>query len=385
MSVDQSGLVPAEGLQQGASLAFDLVDSDGQLLHKTGTKLDDQLLTELQDRHIRAVPVSVVETASVLAGYYPESTVKKTQLSFQKARTSLLRLLASLHENDETKLDPVSASIGEFIVQAKADIAASLAAISLNSARPSPKVLENVATHSANMALLSVAMSVFQKDEPIVSYHIGLAALLHDSSLLVNCDWFGTAPNARDETARKKYRRHPIDSADLFNGVVGIANPVLAFIMEVHEQADGTGYPRGRALANVRPGSEILNVADAYLTLTNPVQGRGMVPPDALGYLCFHTVKGKFSRETLHLLTKCLSMYPIGSAVELDDRSTAVVVRVNSESPLKPIVRLLHPGHLEINLGESNRFISGPYLSGDSRTERLSKSRMNEVLWKTDR
>lgn len=110
-----------------------------------------------------------------------------------------------------------------------------------------------------------------------------------------------------------------------------------------------------------------------------------MVPPDALGYLCFHTIKGKFSREALHLLTKCLSMYPIGSAVELDDRSTAVVVRVNSESPLKPIVRLLHPGHLEINLGESNRFISGPYLSGDSRKERLSKARMHEVLWKTDR
>ena len=391
MSVDQSWLVPAEDLQLGTSLTFDLIDSDGHLLYKAGTTIDDQLVTQLHERRVQSFKVhearqeKLVTPKSVLLHCYSEATIQSIQTSFLKARTSLLRLLASLQENDDTHLEPASASIGEFMVQVKSDIAASLAVISLNSATPSAKVIEKIASHSANMAMLSIAMSTIQKDDPIISYQLGLAALLHDSSLLLNSDWFETEAEARDEAFRKKYRRHPIESADFFNDLPGISKPVLMMMMEVHEQADGTGYPRGLQLSEVRLGSEILNLADAYLTLTSPVQGRTITPADALGYLCYHAAKGKFSKDAVHLLTKCLSMYPIGSSVELDDLSTAVVVRVNSERPMTPVVRLLHTGHREIDLGESSQFISGPHISDQIRTERLSRARLHEVLWKTDR
>ena len=96
-------------------------------------------------------------------------------------------------------------------------------------------------------------------------------------------------------------------------------------------------------------------------------------------------IKGKFSKDALHRLTKCLSMNPIGSLVELDDQSTAVVVRVNSERPMTPVVRLLHTGHREIDLGKSNQFISGPHISDNNKVERLNRARLLEVLWKTDR
>lgn len=391
MTVNQTWSVPAKDLQVGTTLRFDLVDASGQLLHKAGTTIDNELLSVLQDRDIHSLTIhekrseNPATPKSVLLGSFPEATIRGIHGSFLNARTSLFRLLSSLHEYDEKQLTPVSTSIGEFLVQVKGNIAASLASISLNYTTPSSKVVEKIANHSANMAMLSIAMSNIQKDETIVSYQIGLAALLHDSSLLLNSNWFETQSKTRDESSRKKYRRHSIESADLFNGIAGISKPILTMMMEVHEQADGTGYPRGRTLAKVWPGSEILNLADAYLTLTNPLQGHGMAPSDALAYLCFHAAQGKFCKDALVLLTKCLSMYPIGSTVELDDLSKAVVVKANSNRPMAPVVRLLHPGQLEINLGESHRFISGPFVSGDHRTERLKRARMHEVLWKTDR
>ncbi len=390
MNVESQWGIPTDKLRSGASIHFDLVSPDGQLLLKAGEPITNRLLEQLRERGIQspilhpAARFRPEQKTTALLSNFPAETVRQIQTSMESARTSVKSLLTSLTNKEEIRVDVIQRSVGEFVVQAKRDVAATLAVLALNAKVADSEIANGLANHSANLSLLATVMSTLQRDEPIQSFEIGLAGLLHDSSLMLNDEWFTGKVNSRDETARKRYRRHSIESADLLNGFGGISKSVLTLIQEVHEQADGSGYPRGLEISQIKPGAEILNLADAYLSLTNPVQGRSIVPADAISYLCFHTAQGKFSRDALMLLTTSLSMYPVGSGVELDDLSEAVVVRGNSNAPMTPMVRLLHPGHPEIDLRVSDRFISRPLQDADRKEQRLTKSRIHKVLWRTD-
>ena len=373
---------PRPGSEIDARLPPDLL---AQHFHSLAIPQVDHSKTTVAESKTTVAESKTAVAESLILESYPVETIRKLQASVETARASLLQLLRSFTRNESIPLKAVSQSVGDLVHQANGDIAATLAVLALNGKGSSREIVVNLAKHATNLSLLSIVMSILRKDAPAVSYSIGLAGLLHDSSLLLNTEWFLVEQNARDEAARKKYRRHPQESAEAFHGVVGVTTSVQELMMEVHEQADGSGYPRGMSLGKMKSGSEILNLADAYLTLTSPIQGRPIAPPDAIAYLCFHTAQGRFCQYTLRLLLESLSVYPIGSTVELDDGTKAVVIQASKNKRMAPVVRSFQPGYETIDLTNSARFISGPSAGQGSEGERLQKSRMHEFLWKTDR
>ena len=78
-----------------------------------------------------------------------------------------------------------------------------------------------------------------------------------------------------------------------------------------------------------------------------------------------------------------MSIYPIGSIVELDDQSEAIVVCSNSKNAMEPIVRHLNAGNGAIDLSKSPRSIVGPS-TRDASIVRVAKSSLNEALWRCD-
>jgi hypothetical protein len=79
-----------------------------------------------------------------------------------------------------------------------------------------------------------------------------------------------------------------------------------------------------------------------------------------------------------------MSVYPVGTVVEMDDSSKAVVVRSNTESPMKPVVRTLNTASQKIDLTKSNRSIVGPYANPTTGRQRLPRSDMTTVFWRLD-
>ena len=77
-------------------------------------------------------------------------------------------------------------------------------------------------------------------------------------------------------------------------------------------------------------------------------------------------------------------MYPIGSAVELDDQSIAVVIKGNSVNPLEPTVRILGGSNDVVDLSDSERFIMGASQKHNDSFGRIEKFMMDDVLWRDD-
>ncbi|MEQ1829272.1 MAG: HD domain-containing phosphohydrolase [Pirellula sp.] len=394
VSGEPSWVIQTEDLQIGSSLSFDLTDASGQILHKAGTPITERLKERLQNRNINSVTVRGAGSSeeadiadSILLECYSGESIKLIQDSIQNAQQSIIRLVKSLEErSSDHDLAEVRRNVDQFVSSASENMAATLAVLGLQLPISKLGIAERIATRSIKTALLGVAMSVVRKDTESESVAIGMAGLLHDCSLLRHPEWFDPKPNFRDLLVLDEYRRHPIESAEMLLGIPGISTQVTTMITQVHEQADGSGYPRGMKLGQTMLGATILNISDAYFALTEPFHRPAIVPADALAYLCYHAAQGKFCKKTLQRMVQCMSIYPVGSLVVLDDQSKAVVIEGNQDEPLKPKVRIINEIKPSIDLRHSRRHIIGPHITHGSKTaERIKKSQMQEILWRADR
>ena len=377
MSDEQIWVIQTEDLQVGTVLCFDLTDASGVVLHKSGMPISDRLKARLQKNGIHSVTIrgaayfGADDAKSLLIGSYKSGSIEAMQELIAFSKLSLRKLAARIEKNQELELSELKGNVSDFVNQVSLDVAATLATIVLQS-KESEAVAEMIMERSIKLSVLSVVTSVVRGDTKEQSFKIGLAGLLHDCSLMTEK---GISPDG--------YLRHPVSSAELVKGAFGISNDVLTMISQVHEQTDGSGYPNQLTAKDSIDGASILNLVDAYLTLVEPMDGIGYVPSDAIAYLCYQAAQGRFSSKDMRAMLSCMSIYPVGSPVVLDDKAKAIVIEGNPGNPLEPTVRLFEPGNLSIELSNSNRNIAAPVY--DRAQNRFPKSKLHEILWRTDR
>jgi len=389
---EKSWLIQTEELQVGTTLSFDLVDSNGQMLHKAGMPISEKLKEKLVKRNIHSVTVQgLLEDESeqyqeLLFDSYPAATIAHLQSSIRASQDAILNLAQTLRDGKDGEVGELREGIDDFVHQAQKNLSATLAMIATKSKLGNQQIADRLACRSTHASLLSIAMSVTKNDDPAESFEIGLAAMLHDVSLLLHPEWFSQELEPKESRFWDDYRRHPIESAELLNSIKGISTNTIRFVTQVHEQIDGTGYPRGLRQKQIPTAARILNLSDAYLSLTEPIMGKPYAPSDALAYLCHHTALGLFCKESLQRMLQSMSLYPIGSVVLLDDETKAIVIKATPGNPLKPVVRLIDRDNLRIDLSTSSRLILGPHIDSKiEHCERIEKNQLSSVLWRTDR
>ena len=365
MSIEPVWVIQTEDLQVGTILSFDLTDASGAVLHKAGTPISDRLKTRLQKNSIHSVTIRGAthfgsdQTESLLFDSFPSGSIESIQKTLASSRLAIRNLITAIEKNQELSLRELKVNVNAFIDQANKDIAAALAAISIRSRDTHKEIAGLVAERSSKLAFLGVITSVLDGNPPEETCKIGLAGLLHDCSLLNHPHWFSSE---RGLNFPAEYQQHPIESAELVKATAEVPDDVIEIISQVHEQADGSGYPHQLTLDQTHMGARVLNLADAYLTLVEPLSGKRHAPSDAIAYLCFQTAQGKFSKSILRAMLQGMSIFPIGSTVVLDDNTKAIVVKGTPSNPLEPVVRLFEPGNLRIDLAESSRSIASIFM-----------------------
>jgi len=115
---------------------------------------------------------------------------------------------------------------------------------------------------------------------------------------------------------------------DTFAGYSIVPDEICVIVNQVHERVDGSGYPRGLHINLIHPLARVLNVVDTYLSLIDPGPGRpAILPHDAIGFLLHEGARGRFEALPMQALLTTVTLFPIGSRVELDDGRKATVIR----------------------------------------------------------
>ena len=102
---------------------------------------------------------------------------------------------------------------------------------------------------------------------------------------------------------------------------------------------DGSGFSRGIAWECDSSAGTRVERCRLLLSLVDPGSGRpAILPHDALGFLLHEGARGQREILPLKALLKTITLFPIGSRVELDDGREATVIRRNEDHYAGPVV-----------------------------------------------
>lgn len=228
---------------------------------------------------------------------------------------------------------------------------------------------EKLFSHSFSVMSLALTFAIKNEVKKEDLKVIGLAALLHDigwAQLPLNL--FGKAKKYT-ENEHKVVQQHQKIAHIIVNKSDTIPYAVKQMMMMHHERIDGSGYPeqlKGDQLDNL---TRILILTDYYDELVHGLLDQpGLIPSEALRLLYKETVQNKQDKEHVELLIKLLGIYPLTSAIELTSGEKGIVVEVNRDKPLIPVVKIMYtaegnalakPQVIDLETDDKKRHIKG--------------------------
>jgi HD-GYP domain-containing protein (c-di-GMP phosphodiesterase class II) len=240
---------------------------------------------------------------------------------------------------------------------------------------------QELAVRSVQMSVLSMAICRAMKLPEADWATAGSAAMLHDMALfrLPEAERYPHALMKAE--SRQVYESHPALAYDMLEKVRDIDGTVRIIVLQTHEQADGSGFPRRITLPRIHKLARVLNVADSYIRLVGcGCDGQRIFPADAMAYLMHHSCAGRFDPAVTCALIKVVSLYPLGSLVQLNNYTSARVIRCNPDSPLRPVV-VPEGESRPIDLSESHLSVGDPIDDPELGRRRLPSGEFDRILW----
>ncbi len=247
----------------------------------------------------------------------------------------------------------------------------------------------DLARRSVRLATLSMAAGIHHGFDVENLRDLGTCAIVHDWGMYCLSERLLDPLEPFSDADWHYFMKHPGYTLDALEQMDGLSDAVRLAAYQVHEQMDGSGYPGGISGDRIHPFAKIINVVDEYLFLTSDVRGRPAIYPyDAMVYLLTQTSLGRFDPDATRAVVELLSVFPIGSHVQLSDGSPAVVLRQNGGEHTRPIVQRLseetgqpmEDGGL-VDLTRSDVTISGPLPTPNRHEMRLERDMMAEIIW----
>ncbi len=136
-------------------------------------------------------------------------------------------------------------------------------------------------------------------------------------------------------------KTHPLIGYQLLGKVRGVEKSILMTVLQHQERFDGSGYPQGLKNNQIEESARLVAICDTYTAMIEKRNWRQPYSPHEAIKNMLSQQAGCFDSQQLRTFFGALSIYPPGSLLYLNNKYIGIVVAINSQEPLKPILRLL--------------------------------------------
>ncbi|MBM3247908.1 MAG: HD-GYP domain-containing protein [Candidatus Omnitrophica bacterium] len=192
--------------------------------------------------------------------------------------------------------------------------------------------------HSLNVCILAVLVGQGLGYDRLKLQELGIAAFLHDIGMIKFMD-LSQKPVRFTKDEHKEIEEHAELGAEILSASKHVSEAIISVASQHHECVNGKGYPKRLKGQEINECAKIVAAADYYEALMHPRSHRERLNPyEALRVLIEN--KERFDYRVLKVLIKQMGVYPIGSLVQLSSGEIGIVVKTNSQSALRPIVKI---------------------------------------------
>ena len=173
---------------------------------------------------------------------------------------------------------------------------------------------------------------------------LGLAAFLENVGMFMIPQSVLNKADKLDESEMDKIVEHPETSSRILSRMGADYEWLANVALQVHERADGSGYPRGLKGPEISEVASIIGLADIYIALIGKRPGRDkLIQTDAIR-LILKEAKGLFPHKILKTFLNQVSLFPVNSYVRLNNKSIGRVTSTIENQPLRPTIELIYDG-----------------------------------------
>jgi HD-GYP domain-containing protein (c-di-GMP phosphodiesterase class II) len=199
----------------------------------------------------------------------------------------------------------------------------------------------SLAAHALDTCVLSLIVAVESGLDEAMQSHVGAGALLHDAGYVRLPRNLVRRRDECSEQERILLQQHPELGVALLTEGPGIDEEVKRIVAEHHERADGSGFPAGQKGDTISQLAKIVGIVDWYDGMVSRRGGRpAMLLHDAIRQLFLAGERGQFEKALVEIVIRSIGVYPVGSLVRLNTGEQAIVVGVNPDQRLKPLVKI---------------------------------------------
>ncbi len=196
--------------------------------------------------------------------------------------------------------------------------------------------------HSVNVGLLMSVFSRYLGFEVDERHQMVTGALLHDIGKIRVPAQILNKPGKLSGEEWEEMKNHVRYGEEVLMKSEGITPIALAICSQHHEKLDGSGYPRGLSDNKIAMVSRMASVVDIYDAITaDRVYHQGKPPLETLKIM-LDMAGTHLDKGLVHQFVNCMSLYPIGSMVELSNGRFAAVIQVNYVNANLPTVRTFY-------------------------------------------
>jgi len=343
-----------DALRVGMKFSKSLFDNNLNIVLPAGKVLDNSTLLNLKNRNIK-----YVETAGELVEIIEQdnkggskiTTLQHSEkksiiidkdtakyLDFYKESINSLNTLYNNYRNNKTIIPDEFQKLATRIVNTI--MAEKRSEVFINIINIAGKG-DYLANHTINTTILSVLLGQKLGYSLVKLVNLALAALVYDIGMVKIPAYILEKEDKLSQEEYNQVKTHPIYSYQIITKELNFPIEIARVGLEHHEKFDGSGYPRRLKGTELSDMSKIISIADTYEALTKDrVYREGKDGYDAMKLVLGEGSK-KFDPEILKVFISMMSIYPVGSIVQLSSGAIAVVTSSDPVSPFRPTVKVI--------------------------------------------
>jgi HD-GYP domain-containing protein (c-di-GMP phosphodiesterase class II) len=348
-------LIPCRKIFDGAQLARDVVTGPPGTapLLRAGVRLSDRYAALLPQSGVGSVWIEddLGESIEIVEPLAPETRAKLHRSTGEAIKAAGSAVLTDSHL-------PVSAvdALGDVVAKMVADLLdCPDAALSLDDLQAYDSY-----THRHSVQVAVVGMLIASRAWTLDGWtdyrgerrrdriedrlrKLGLGLLLHDIGKLAVAPEILHKPGPLEDAEMAVMRTHPQAGVDLLR-FADLSPLTLSVIRDHHERVDGSGYPAGRAGAQIQDFARVAAVADVYDAVTSKRVYSAAAPPHIGVQIIRDGAGTAFCADVVRHFRAIVLPYPLGHEIALPDGRTGVVSAVDRAEPDRPTVRVRSTG-----------------------------------------
>ncbi|WP_417445411.1 HD-GYP domain-containing protein [Kangiella sp.] len=170
---------------------------------------------------------------------------------------------------------------------------------------------------------------------------LGMCGMLHDVGKMKVPQDILNKPASLSPEEFDEVKKHTILGYDFLKQHGGVDEQICAVARNHHERMNGEGYPRNVESQLLSLYDRMIAIVDSYDAMTSDrCYHKGIPASQALSVL-YKEQTNHYDAELVQQFIHMVGIYPVGSLVEMNNGQLALILSVNEEHKLEPVVELL--------------------------------------------